>query len=116
MIPIAIIAMSGAARTSPIRAPIRSTVSFTSNAQEMAGVVRKTSIGRAPKTSKSGRAIDVRTKSATSHDVEPGKIISGVPAFDNRDWLRSVAAYRRLGEMAKTIRELERKLEKMIER
>lgn len=49
-------------------------------------------------------------KSATSHDVEPGKIISGVPAFDNRDWLRSTAAYRRLGDMAKTIRDLEKRL------
>ncbi len=51
-------------------------------------------------------------KSATSHDVEPGKIMSGVPAFDNRDWLRSIAAFRRLGEMARTIRELEKKLNK----
>lgn len=49
-------------------------------------------------------------KSATSHDVEPGKIISGVPGFDNRDWLRSTAAFRRLGEMARTIRELEKRL------
>ncbi len=49
-------------------------------------------------------------KSATSHDVEDGKILSGIPAFDNREWLRSTAAYRRLGELAKTIRELERRL------
>jgi UDP-3-O-[3-hydroxymyristoyl] glucosamine N-acyltransferase len=39
-------------------------------------------------------------KSATSHDVEPGKMISGVPAFDNREWLRSTAEFRKLGEMA----------------
>src|SRR6267143_1956177 len=49
-------------------------------------------------------------KSATSHDVPPGKMISGIPAFDNRDWLRSTAAFRRLGEMQRTIRELERRL------
>lgn len=49
-------------------------------------------------------------KSATSHDVEPGKTISGIPAFDNREWLRSTAAFRRLGEMAKKIRELENRL------
>ncbi len=49
-------------------------------------------------------------KSATSHDVEAGKIMSGVPAFENRDWLRSTAAFRRLGEMARTIRELEKRL------
>src|SRR5256885_3682932 len=33
-----------------------------------------------------------------SHDVPAGKMISGIPAFDNRDWLRSTAAFRRLGE------------------
>ena len=49
-------------------------------------------------------------KSATSHDVEPGKIISGIPGFDNRDWLRSTAAFRRLGEMAKAIRSLEKRI------
>ncbi len=52
----------------------------------------------------------VTAKSATSHDVESGKIISGIPAFDNRDWLRSIAAFRRLGEMARTIRDLEKRL------
>ena len=49
-------------------------------------------------------------KSATSHDVEAGKIMSGVPAFDNREWLRSIAAFRRLGEMAKKVRDLEKRL------
>ena len=52
----------------------------------------------------------ITAKSATSHDVEPGKIISGIPAFDNRDWLRSIAAFRRLGEMARTIRDLEKRI------
>ncbi len=55
-------------------------------------------------------------KSATSHDVEAGKIISGVPAFDNRDWLRSIAAFRRLGEMARTIRDLEKRLTELEKR
>jgi UDP-3-O-[3-hydroxymyristoyl] glucosamine N-acyltransferase len=49
-------------------------------------------------------------KSATSHNVEPGKMISGIPAFDNREWLRSTAAFRRLGEMQRTIRLLEIRL------
>jgi len=49
-------------------------------------------------------------KSATSHNVEPGKMISGIPAFDNREWLRSTAAFRRLGEMQKIIRTLESRL------
>lgn len=57
-----------------------------------------------------GDDVVMTAKSATSHDVENGKIISGVPAFDNRDWLRSIAAFRRLGEMARTVRDLEKRL------
>ena len=49
-------------------------------------------------------------KSATSHDVPSGKVISGIPAFDNKDWLRSTAAFRRLGEMQRTLRELHQRL------
>lgn len=57
-----------------------------------------------------GDDVVLTAKSATSHDVPAGKVISGIPAFDNRDWLRSTAAFRRLGEMQRTIRELERRL------
>ena len=59
---------------------------------------------------KVGDDVVITAKSATSHDVESGKIISGVPAFDNRDWLRSIAAFRRLGDLARTIRDLEKRI------
>jgi UDP-3-O-[3-hydroxymyristoyl] glucosamine N-acyltransferase len=49
----------------------------------------------------------ITAKSATSHDVAPGKVISGIPAFDNREWLRATAAFRRLGEMQRALRLLE---------
>jgi len=52
----------------------------------------------------------VTAKSGTSHDVPAGKVISGIPAFDNREWLRSTAAFRRLGEMQRRLRELEKKI------
>jgi UDP-3-O-[3-hydroxymyristoyl] glucosamine N-acyltransferase len=52
-------------------------------------------------------------KSATSHDIEAGKMMSGSPAFDNRDWLRSTAAFRRLGELQRTVRRLEAKLKEL---
>jgi UDP-3-O-[3-hydroxymyristoyl] glucosamine N-acyltransferase len=52
----------------------------------------------------------ITAKSATSHDVENGKMLSGIPAFDNRDWLRSISAFRRLGELARTVRELQKRL------
>lgn len=52
----------------------------------------------------------ITAKSGTSHDVEPGKIMSGIPAFDNREWLRSTAAFRKLGEMASRLRKLEKRV------
>jgi UDP-3-O-[3-hydroxymyristoyl] glucosamine N-acyltransferase len=60
-----------------------------------------------------GDDVVLTAKSATSHDVPPGKVISGIPAFDNRDWLRSTAAFRRLGEMQRKIRELEKRIEEL---
>ena len=57
-----------------------------------------------------GDDVVLTAKSATSHDVPAGKMISGIPAFDNKDWLRSTAAFRRLGEMQRTLRELERRM------
>lgn len=57
-----------------------------------------------------GDDVVLTAKSATSHDIPAGKVISGIPAFDNKDWLRSTAAFRRLGEMQRTLRELQRKI------
>jgi UDP-3-O-[3-hydroxymyristoyl] glucosamine N-acyltransferase len=57
-----------------------------------------------------GDDVVLTAKSATSHDIPAGKVISGIPAFDNRDWLRSTAAFRRLGEIQRTVRELERRM------
>ena len=48
----------------------------------------------------------VTAKSATSHDVDPGQVVSGIPGFDNKEWLRSTAAFRRLGELSKKVRDL----------
>jgi UDP-3-O-[3-hydroxymyristoyl] glucosamine N-acyltransferase len=59
---------------------------------------------------KIGDDVVLTAKSATSHDIPAGKVISGIPAFDNKDWLRSTAAFRRLGEMQRKLRELERRL------
>jgi UDP-3-O-[3-hydroxymyristoyl] glucosamine N-acyltransferase len=58
-----------------------------------------------------GDDVVLTAKSATSHDIPAGKVISGIPAFDNKDWLRSTAAFRRLGEMQRKLRDLERQLQ-----
>lgn len=52
----------------------------------------------------------ITAKSATSHDIEPGKVISGIPGFDNKDWLRSTAAFRRLAEIVSRLRALEKQV------
>jgi UDP-3-O-[3-hydroxymyristoyl] glucosamine N-acyltransferase len=57
-----------------------------------------------------GDDVVLMAKSATSHNVPAGKVLSGIPAFDNRDWLRATAAFRRLGDMQRTIRQLEARL------
>lgn len=57
-----------------------------------------------------GDDVVVTAKSATSHNIAAGKVISGIPAFDNREWLRSIAAFQRLGSMQRTIRTLEARL------
>ena len=49
-------------------------------------------------------------RTATFDDVEPGKVMSGWPAIEHRDWLRSTAAFRKLGEMASRLRALEKRV------
>lgn len=65
---------------------------------------------------KIGDDVVLTAKSATSHDIPAGKVISGIPAFDNKDWLRSTAAFRRLGEMYRLLKDLEKRLLKLEDR
>ncbi len=46
--------------------------------------------------------------------VEPGKLVSGYPAIENRSWLKASAIFARLPEVQKRLRELERKLESLL--
>jgi UDP-3-O-[3-hydroxymyristoyl] glucosamine N-acyltransferase len=45
-------------------------------------------------------------QSGIPNSVDPGKLISGYPAIDNKQWLRSVAVFNRLPELARAIRKL----------
>jgi len=55
---------------------------------------------------KIGDGVIITAQSATSHDVEAGRMISGSPAIDNKQWLRCVAAFNRLPEILKQLRSL----------
>ncbi len=55
----------------------------------------------------------VTAQSGVGDDIEPGRVVSGSPAFDNRKWLRSTAAFTRLPEIHRAIRDLERRVAKL---
>ena len=57
-----------------------------------------------------GDGVILTAQSAVSHDVPPGKTISGSPSFDNRVWLRAVAVFQRLPELLKRLDRLEKKV------
>jgi len=57
--------------------------------------------------------VTVYAQSGVGGDIAAGRTVAGSPAFDAREWLRAVAAFPKLGEMTRTIRELARKTEQL---
>jgi UDP-3-O-[3-hydroxymyristoyl] glucosamine N-acyltransferase len=57
-----------------------------------------------------GDGVILTAQSAVSHDVPPGKMISGSPGFDNRVWLRAVTIFQRLPELLKRLDRLEKQV------
>jgi len=57
-----------------------------------------------------GDGVILTAQSAVSHDVPPGKVISGSPGFDNRVWLRAAAIFQRLPEVLKRLDRVEKKV------
>ena len=53
---------------------------------------------------KIGDGAIVTAQSGIPGDVEPGKVMSGSPAIDNKLWLRCVALFSRLPELARALR------------
>ena len=53
---------------------------------------------------KIGDGVVATAQSGIPNDVAPGKTISGYPAIDNKLWLRCVAVFNRLPELARAIR------------
>jgi UDP-3-O-[3-hydroxymyristoyl] glucosamine N-acyltransferase len=61
-----------------------------------------------------GDGVILTAQSAVSHDVPPGKVISGSPGFDNRIWLRAVAIFQRLPELLKRLDRVEKAVAKQL--
>ena len=57
-----------------------------------------------------GDGVILTAQSAVSHDVPPGKVISGSPGFDNRIWLRAVTIFQRLPELLKRLDRVEKQI------
>jgi UDP-3-O-[3-hydroxymyristoyl] glucosamine N-acyltransferase len=57
-----------------------------------------------------GDGVIMTAQAGVSHDVPPGKIISGSPAFDNRQWLKSTALFSRLPDLIKQLQRREKSL------
>jgi UDP-3-O-[3-hydroxymyristoyl] glucosamine N-acyltransferase len=55
---------------------------------------------------KIGNGAIMTAQSGVSHDVEPGAMVSGSPAIDNKQWLRAVTIFNKLPELAKRVRKL----------
>lgn len=61
-----------------------------------------------------GDGVILTAQSAVSHDVPPGKTLSGSPGFDNRIWLRAVTIFQKLPELVKRIDRLEKKVDAQV--
>ena len=61
-----------------------------------------------------GDGVILTAQSAVSHDVPPGKVISGSPGFDNRVWLRAVTIFQRLPELLKRLDRVEKSIAKTV--
>ena len=55
----------------------------------------------------------ITAQSGTSHDIAPGAVVSGSPAFENAAWLRSVAAFSKLPDLVRRVRELEKEIRQL---
>lgn len=51
-----------------------------------------------------GDGVVVTAQSGTHGDIPPGSMVSGSPAFDHKQWRRSVAIFAKLPELARAIR------------
>jgi UDP-3-O-[3-hydroxymyristoyl] glucosamine N-acyltransferase len=55
----------------------------------------------------------IYAQSGIGGDVKDGAVMSGSPAFDAKQWLRAITAFQKLPELLKTVRQLEKRLEKL---
>ena len=60
-----------------------------------------------------GKGTKATAQTGIPNSLPDGAFVSGYPAIDNRDWLKSSAVFRRLPEMKKALGALEKRLERL---
>ena len=58
-----------------------------------------------------GKGVIATAQTGIPNSVDAGSFISGYPAIDNRDWLKSSAVFRRLPELKKIVADLQKRLD-----
>ncbi len=61
-----------------------------------------------------GDGVVATAQTGIPSSVEKGAVVSGYPAIENRAWLKASAVFARLPELQKRLRELERKIERLL--
>ena len=60
-----------------------------------------------------GKGTIATAQTGIPNSVAPGSFISGYPAIENRDWLKSSAIFRKLPELRKAVADLDARLERL---
>jgi UDP-3-O-[3-hydroxymyristoyl] glucosamine N-acyltransferase len=63
-----------------------------------------------------GKGVIATAQTGIPNSVDAGSLVSGYPAIDNRDWLKSSAVFRRLPELKKAVADLQKRLEDLEKR
>jgi UDP-3-O-[3-hydroxymyristoyl] glucosamine N-acyltransferase len=60
-----------------------------------------------------GDGVIATAQTGVPGSIDAGRVVSGYPAIDNRDWLKASAVFARLPELRSRLRELERRLDEL---
>jgi UDP-3-O-[3-hydroxymyristoyl] glucosamine N-acyltransferase len=63
-----------------------------------------------------GEGVIATAQTGIPNSVEAGAFVSGYPAIDNRDWLKSSAVFRKLPELRRAVADLERRIARFEQR
>jgi UDP-3-O-[3-hydroxymyristoyl] glucosamine N-acyltransferase len=57
-----------------------------------------------------GRGAKATAQTGIPNSVDPGRLVSGYPAIENRDWLKSSVVFKKLPELRRTVTDLQQRV------